>query len=69
MADVAGKSYAITNTTPMPPWKTVFARIVFWVVGRLGIPRQVQQNLREPVVHPFRALGDHRLRPVPAPLG
>lgn len=45
MSNVSGKAYAITNTTPMPPWKTFFLRVVFFMIGRLGIPRRDQQNL------------------------
>lgn len=45
MANVAGKAYAITNTTPMAPWKTIFLRMVFFVIGRFGVPKKDQQNL------------------------
>lgn len=45
MANVAGKAYAITVTTPMPPWKTGFLRAVFWVIGTLGVPKKDQENL------------------------
>ena len=45
MANVAGKAYAITNTTPMVPWKTPILRAVFWVIGTLGVPRKDQENL------------------------
>jgi len=43
--DVAGKSFAITNTTPMPPWKTWILRLIFLVIGKLGVPKKDQQNL------------------------
>ena len=46
MADTAGKAFAITNTTPMPPWKTIFLRIIFGVIRIFGIPRQAQRDLR-----------------------
>lgn len=46
MANVAGKAYAITNTTPMVWWKTPFLRAVFWVIGKLGVPKRDQENLR-----------------------
>lgn len=45
MANIAGKSFAITNTTPMVWWKTPFARAIFWVIGTLGVPKKDQQNL------------------------
>jgi hypothetical protein len=45
MADVAGKAFAITNTTPMVWWKTPILRAVFWVIGTLGVPKKDQQNL------------------------
>ena len=45
MADVAGKAFAITNTTPMASWKTPILRAVFWVIGTLGVPKKDQQNL------------------------
>jgi hypothetical protein len=45
MANVSGKAYAITNTTPMAPWKTNFLRLVFFVIGRFGVPKKDQQNL------------------------
>src|ERR1041384_5297652 len=43
--DVSGKSFAITNTTPMPPWKTWILRLIFLVIGKLGVPKRDQQNL------------------------
>lgn len=44
--DIAGKAFAITNTTPMPPWKTPILRFIFWVIGVFGIPRQAQKDLK-----------------------
>jgi len=46
MANLAGKAYAITNTTPMVSWKTPILRAVFWVIGKLGVPKRDQENLR-----------------------
>lgn len=46
MANLAGKAYAITNTTPMVSWKTPILRTVFWVIGKLGVPKRDQENLR-----------------------
>lgn len=43
--DVSGKSFAITNTTPMPPWKSWILRLIFLVIGKLGVPKRDQENL------------------------
>jgi hypothetical protein len=45
MANVEGKVFAITATTPMQPWKTHIVRVMLWVIRRLGVPKRDQERL------------------------
>jgi len=47
MANVAGKAYAITNTTPMVFWKTPILRFFFFVIRVFGIPKMDQEHLKK----------------------